>query len=59
MTTNPNLFLLRIVGNSSPALFDVIFRKLQAYLQGKIVEPTVAGGILASMCKEVTHYQMS
>jgi len=44
---------LRIVANSSPAMYDTIFRKLQVYIQGKIVEPTVAGGILASMCKSV------
>jgi len=44
---------LKIVGNSSPEMFETIFGKLQTYLQGKIVEPTVAGGILASMCKSI------
>ena len=27
--------------------------KLREYISGKIVEPTVAGGILASMCRSV------
>ena len=30
-----------------------IFNKLTKYLTGKIVEPTMAGGILASMCKSL------
>jgi hypothetical protein len=34
-------------------MFAVVFAKLQKYLRGKIVEPNVAGGILASMCKSV------
>ena len=44
---------LRIVANASDEMFTVIFDKLQKYLRGKIVEPNVAGGILASMCKSV------
>jgi hypothetical protein len=49
------LFLLycRIVANSSEEMFQIIFSKLKTYLRGKIVEPNVAGGILASMCKSV------
>ena len=43
----------RMCMNSSPEIFDVIFLKLKNYLSGKIIEPTVAGGILASMCKSV------
>ena len=43
----------RMCMNSSPEIFDVIFGKLRSYLSGKIIEPTVAGGILASMCKSV------
>ena len=43
----------RMCMNSSPEIFDVIFGKLKNYLSGKIIEPTVAGGILASMCKSV------
>ncbi len=50
--------LFRIVGNSSAAMFSRIFLKLQNYLQGKIVEPTVAGGILASMCKGFLQYRL-
>lgn len=42
---------LRICVNASPAIFKVIFHKLRGYLSGKIIEPWVAGGILASMCK--------
>ena len=44
---------LRMCVNSSPAIFGVIFSKLTCYLSGRIVEPTVAGGILASMCKSL------
>jgi proteasome activator subunit 4 len=44
---------LRMCINSSAEIFQVIFSKLRSYLSGKIVEPTVAGGILASMCKSV------
>merc|ERR1719286_54129 len=44
---------LRMCINSSPELLDVLFSKLTNYLSGKIVEPTVAGGILASMCKSL------
>ena len=43
----------RMCMNSSPEIFDVIFGKLRSYLSGKIIEPTVAGGILASMCKSM------
>ena len=43
----------KIVCNASPEMFQVIFSKLQRYLRGKICEPTVAGSILASMCKSV------
>jgi len=48
-----NETFLKIVANSSPDIFKLIFSQLQKYLRGKIVEPTVAGGILASMCKSV------
>jgi len=48
-----NETFLKIVANSSPDIFKIIFSQLQKYLRGKIVEPTVAGGILASMCKSV------
>jgi hypothetical protein len=41
------------VANASPEMFQLIFDKLTKYLRGKIVEPNVAGGILASMCKSV------
>jgi hypothetical protein len=41
------------VANASDEMFAVVFAKLQKYLRGKIVEPNVAGGILASMCKSV------
>ena len=44
---------LRMCVNSSPQILSVIFSKLTKYLAGKIVEPIVAGGILASMCKSV------
>jgi len=44
---------LRMCVNASPAMFNLIFNKLTNYLSGKIVEPTVAGGILAAMCKSV------
>merc|ERR1740128_617401 len=44
---------LRMCVNSSPQILTVIFNKLTKYLAGKIVEPTVAGGILASMCKSL------
>jgi hypothetical protein len=47
------ILFLRIVANASPEMFQLIFDKLTKYLRGKIVEPNVAGGILASMCKSV------
>jgi len=43
----------RLCMNASPAIFAAVFRKVQQYLVGRIVEPTVAGGILASMCKSL------
>jgi len=46
---------MRMCVNSSPHILSVIFNKLTKYLTGKIVEPTVAGGILASMCKSLVH----
>ena len=42
--------------NSSPRILSVIFNKLTKYLAGKIVEPTMAGGILASMCKSLVQF---
>jgi len=46
---------LRMCVNSSPNILNTIFSKLTTYLAGKIVEPTVAGGILASMCRSLVH----
>ena len=42
---------LQMCVNSSPQILAVIFTLLTKYLVGKIVEPTVAGAILVSMCK--------
>ena len=44
---------LRMCINSSPEILTRVMTKLREYVSGKIVEPTVAGGILASMCRSV------
>ena len=43
----------RMCVNLSPEIFDVVFKKLKSFISGKIIEPTVAGGIIAGMCKSV------
>ena len=44
---------LRMCINSSPEILTNVTKKLRSYISGKIVEPTVAGGILASMCRSI------
>ena len=46
-----NETFLKLCINSSPEILTDIFNKLRVYITGRIVEPTVAGGILASMCR--------
>ena len=46
-----NETFLRLCINSSPDILSEIFNKLRVNITGRIVEPTVAGGILASMCR--------
>ena len=46
-----NETFLKLCINSSPEILTEIFTKLRVYITGRIVEPTVAGGILASMCR--------
>lgn len=42
---------LRMCINSSHDIMTTVLSKLRSYIAGRIIEPTVAGGILASMCR--------
>ena len=44
---------LRMCINASPEIMSGILSRLKSYVSGRIVEPTVAGGILACMCRSV------
>ena len=43
----------KMVFRCSPKIFERVFKKVREYVRGKILEPAVAGTILAGMCKSV------
>ena len=43
----------KMVFRCSPKIFERVFKKVRDYVRGKILEPAVAGTILAGMCKSV------
>uniref|UniRef100_A0A0K2T807 Proteasome activator complex subunit 4 n=1 Tax=Lepeophtheirus salmonis TaxID=72036 RepID=A0A0K2T807_LEPSM len=43
----------KIMSRCSSSIFDSAFNKLKKYVQNRILEPAVAGGILAGMCRSV------
>lgn len=47
----------KVMHRSSPKIFKLAFNKIRRYVEGRILEPCVAGSILASMCKSTVAVQ--
>lgn len=43
-----------ILTQSSPSVYDAALRKLQNFVNGRILEPKIAGKITASLCRCAT-----